>query len=94
MWVKVRQKVKGRGQTWWVFVAHIKKRTSRKVGDKDAAEEVASEIRARLALGQFSFEEDKPIPTFKDYANSRIKITVPATCKESTLSDYQDRMFG
>ena len=60
------------------------------VGDKDAAEIVASETRARLKLGQFSFEEDKPIPTFKDYADSWIKVTVPATCKESTLSDYQD----
>jgi len=90
MGVKVRQKIKGKGKPWWVFVAHNKRRTSRKVGDKDAAEEVASEIRARLKLGQFSFEEDKPIPTFKKYADSWIKVTVPATCKDSTLSDYQD----
>jgi integrase len=90
MGVKIRQKIKGRGNPWWVFVSHNNKRTSKLVGDKGAAEEVASEIRAKLKLGQFSFEVDKPIPTFKKYADSWIKITVPATCKDSTLSDYQD----
>jgi integrase len=54
MGVKVRQKNKGRGQPWWVFVSHNKRRTSRMVGDKDAAEEVASNIRAQLKLGKFS----------------------------------------
>jgi integrase len=29
-------------------------------------------------------------PEFKKDADSWIKITVPATCKEPTLSDYQD----
>ena len=90
MGVNVRQKLKGKGKPWWVFVAHNKRRTSRKVGDKEAAEEVASEIRARLKLGQFSFEEDKPATTFKTHADDWIDITVPATCKESTQRDYRD----
>ena len=60
------------------------------VGDRQAAERVASELRAGLQLGQFGFEEQKPIPTFREYADTWIKTTVPATCKESTLSDYQD----
>jgi len=61
------------------------------VGDRQAAERVASELRARLQLGdQFGFEEQKPIPTFGEYADTWIKTTVQATCKESTLSDYQD----
>ena len=90
MGVTVRQKTKGRGQPWWVFVAHNGNRTSRKVGDKAAAQAVASTIRAKLKLGEFSFEDEKPVPTFKEYADSWIKTTVPATCKDSTKHDYED----
>jgi hypothetical protein len=54
MGVKVRQKIKGK--PWWVFVAHNGKRTSRMVGDKSAAEAVASKIRAKLQLGEFRFD--------------------------------------
>lgn len=92
MGVIVRQKVKGKGNPWWVFVSYNGKRTSKKVGDKKAAEEVASKIRAKLKLGEFDFEESTPktIPTFREYADTWIKTTVPATCKESTLGDYRD----
>ena len=89
MGVRVRQKIKGKGNPWWVFISHNGKRTSRKVGDKKAAEAVASTIRAKLQLGEFGFEDEKPIPTFKEYADSWIKTTVPATCKESTVRDYE-----
>ncbi len=94
MGVVIRQKVKGRGNPWWVFVTHNGKRTSRKVGDRKAAEAVASTIRAKLGLGEFGFdmEEKKPEPTFKEYANSWIKTTVPATCKDSTVRDYKDML--
>lgn len=92
MGVKVRQKVKGRGSPWWVFVTHNKQRISMKVGTKSAAQVVADEIAAELKLGKFDMnrKKEKPVPTFKDYADSWIGITVPATCKPSTLSDYQD----
>ncbi len=90
MGVTVRQKAKGKGQPWWVFINHNGKRTSRQVGSKSAAEEVASKIEAKLKLGEFSFEDEKAIPVFKDYADSWIKTTVPATCKASTTGDYQD----
>jgi integrase len=90
MGVTVRQKVKGKGKPWWVFISHNGKRTSKMVGDKSATEEVASQIRAKIKLGDFSFEEEKPIPTFKEYAESWITTTVPATCKASTVRDYQD----
>jgi len=92
MGVTVRQKVKGKGKPWWVFISHNGERTSRKVGAKDSAQEVAKKIAARLQLGEFNFEEEKKetVPTFKEYADSWIKTTVPATCKESTLNDYKD----
>lgn len=94
MGVTVRQKVKGKGQPWWVFIVHNGKRTSRRVGTKDAAVEVATKIQARLQLGQFNFEEEKkeekPEPTFKEYADSWIKINAPAECKEATVTSYDD----
>jgi integrase len=68
------------------------KRTSRKVGDKKAAEAVKSQIEAKLTLGEFGFDDPKPVPTFKEYADSWIKITVPATCKESTRHDYKETL--
>jgi len=38
MGVTVRQKVKGRGQPWWFFIAHNGNRKSIKVVDRVAAE--------------------------------------------------------
>ena len=88
MGVTVRQKTKGKGAPWWVFITHNGKRTSRKVGSKSAVEEVASKIEAKLKLGEFNFEDEKPTRTFKDYADSWKKITGPATCKESTVENH------
>lgn len=89
MGVRVRQKVKGKGQPWWVFVAHNKQRTSIKVGTKKAAEAVADEVSAELKLGKFDMNRQKKILTFKDYADTWIKVTVPAGCKDTTKDDYQ-----
>ena len=89
MGVTVRQKVKGKGKPWWVFVSYDNQRTSKMIGSKDAANAVARTIEAKLALGEFSFEEEKRVPIFKEYAESWIKTTVPATCKESTTDDYR-----
>jgi integrase len=94
MGVIVRQKVKGKGQPWWVFVAHNGRRTSRRVGSKEAAEKVRSAIEIRLELGEFDWDEEKkeekPEPTFKEYADSWIATIALATCKESTVSSYDD----
>lgn len=90
MGVTVRQKLKGKGKPWWVFISHNGRRTSKKVGDKAATQAVASKIRAKLQLGEFGFEEEKPIPTFQEFADLWIRTTIPATCKESTVKDYED----
>ena len=50
MGVTVRQKTNGKGNPWWIFVAHQGQRTSKQVGDKQAAETVAS--LAELSAGQ------------------------------------------
>jgi len=91
MGVTVRQKVKGRGKSWWVFISYDGKRTSRKVGDKKAAEEVASTIRAKLQLGEFGFDEKKTksIPTFKLYAEAFMDTYSAMSHKKSTQDSYR-----
>lgn len=91
MGVTVRQKVKGKGNPWWVFISHEGKRTSRMVGDKAAAEDVASSIRAKLKLGQFDFEPEKKssIPTFKLYAESFMDAYSAMNHKQTTRDSYQ-----
>lgn len=88
MGVKIRQKKKKKGAPYWVFVTYNGKRTSRLVGTKAAAQEVAEKIEAKLKLGEFNFDKEKPVPTFKDYADAWIKTTGPATCKESTVENH------
>lgn len=92
MGVTVRQKTKGKGKPWWVFISHEGQRASKKVGDKKAADEVASQMRAKLKLGEFSFEEDKPAPTFKEYAESFLSGFSKINHKPSTHESYRSTL--
>ena len=65
-----RQRVKGNGSPWFIFVSHGGKRISKKIGSKSQAKEVADKINAKIALNDFSIEDEKPIPTFKEYAEA------------------------
>lgn len=87
MGVVVREKVKGSGE-WWVFVNHRGKRKARKVGAKTAANDVAKRIQKAMAAKAFKVD-DEPAPTFGELAKDWISLTVPATCKASTLDDYR-----
>ena len=90
MGVRVRQKKKGKGQPWWVFISHNGKRTSRQIGDRAAAETVASKIRAKLQLGEFGFDEKKKsIPLFKDFAQGFMETYSAMNHEESTQESYQ-----
>jgi len=90
MGVTVRQKSKGKGKPWWVFVSHNGRRTSRKVGDKSAADDVASKIQAQLTLGKFEFEREEPqkVPTFKEYAETFMNGYSKNNHKRSTQENY------
>lgn len=57
MGVTIRQKVKGKGKPWWLFIVHNGQRTSRKVGSKAAANEVKEKIEAKLQLGEFNLDD-------------------------------------
>ncbi|MHB9027971.1 MAG: tyrosine-type recombinase/integrase, partial [Candidatus Latescibacterota bacterium] len=90
MSVKVREKPKGSG-IWWLFIDHQGKRKAKKFGkDKRLALEAAKKIEAKLVLGTMRIEdEEDEVKKFEEYSRTWIEITVPATCKPSTLSDYQ-----
>jgi len=57
--VVVREKKLG-SNIWWVFATHQGRRRSKLVGDRKAAEAVASQLRARLVLGDQSVLDDRP----------------------------------
>jgi integrase len=93
MGVKVREKPKNSGN-WWVFINHQGRRKAKKIGNKRAAEEVARKIEAKLALSGMELFSDQETQkskasTFEEYAATWIDVIVPATCKPSTLRDYQ-----
>jgi integrase len=60
------------------------------VVSKKAANAVASTIRAKLQLGEFGFEEQKPVPTFKDHA--KMWLSLPHDWKESTRENYLNNL--
>ena len=70
MGVKVREKVKGSGE-WWVFINHNKKRKSKKVGSKTAANALAREIERQLASGDLGLMKDE-VPTVAELGEQYI----------------------
>jgi integrase len=93
MGVKVRQKVKGKGQPWWVFISHNNKRTSRKIGDKRAAESVASKIRQKLATGDLKIDDDnRALPTFELFAKGFMDTYSKLNHAENTRQSYSDNL--
>ena len=86
---KVREKDAG-SNVWWVFVCHNKKRTSRCVGSKKAASEVAKKIEAKLTLNEFSIHtDDREAWTFKRYRDHWMKTYAEPHCKYSTFKGYE-----
>jgi integrase len=91
MAVKVRERPRGSG-IYWIIIDHKGTRKAKKVGkNKKLAQEAAEIIEAKLVLRDFGLldENETETPTFGDYAQTWITVTVPATCKPSTLADYQ-----
>jgi integrase len=68
MGVTVRQKEKGKGNPWWVYINHKGERQAKKIGEKAVAEAVAKEIRERLAKDDFQISPKGQAPTFGEYA--------------------------
>ena len=88
MGIVVRQKVKGKGNPWWIFINYNGKRKAKLIGDKRAAEDVASAIREKLKKGEFRIEDNNG-PLFKDYAQKWLETDVASACKYSTYQGYE-----
>lgn len=90
MGVTVRQKVKGRGKPWHVFVHRNGKIASKKVGNKRKALSVAAKLRDKLLDGQLNLEDKKnSCPEFSDYAKHYIENYAKTTCKRNTWQGYE-----
>jgi integrase len=88
MGVTVKQKDKGKGKPWTVFICHQGKRRSIRVGDKAAAEAVASRIREQLKAGVLDLAPKKKIITFGEYARKWLEGYGETHLKYSTQKGY------
>jgi len=93
MGVTVRQKTKGRGQPWWIFIHHNGKLRSKKIGDRTAAEAVASEIRKGLKAGELNLQSGKreanTMPTFGKYSQHFMEHYAQIALKWATWTNYE-----
>jgi hypothetical protein len=85
MGVTVRQK----GRKWYVFITHQGQRKAKAVGDRKAAEQVASKLRAKLALGDFQMEEPERPPTFRECAERWLESYPKVHCRPSTYEGHR-----
>ena len=89
MGVRVREKQKKSG-VWWVFIHHRGKRTSRRVGARKEALEVARQIRAKLVLGQDALPKAKPkLPTLEEYYERIKKTYIKTATRHRTQEIYR-----
>ena len=92
MGVTVRQKEKGKGKPWWVFIHHDRIIRSKKVGDRQAALAVASLIRKQLKAGELKLPQEDAgslAPHFGEYAAHYIEAYAKAACKHATWRNYE-----
>lgn len=92
MGVTIRQKVRGKGKPWWVFIAHNGKRKSIRVGDQAAALALAAKIQEKLKAGELQIAPEKKIPTFGEYARKWLDTYGETHLKYSTLKGYESIM--
>ena len=89
MGVTVRQKERGKGKPWWVFINHKGRRKSIMVGSREAAQKVADKIEEDLSLGKIDLTPRPQVPTFGEYARKNwLDGFVKANRKYSTHKSY------
>ncbi len=89
MGVTVRQKEKGKGKAWWVFIHENYKKKSIKVGSKAAAESMANQIREAMKFEEINIGPKKEIPAFGDFGQKWLDTNGEVNLKYSTLKGYQ-----
>lgn len=89
MGVTVREKVAGSGE-YWIFVYQSGQYTSRKIGDKKTAIDIADKLKRQLAESKVGLSpENSKCPTFKNYAEVWIKTHAAMSLKKSTCHGYE-----
>ena len=88
MSVKVRERPKGSG-VYWIFIDHNGKRKAKKVGDKKTANALAKKLGAKIALKQFNLDEEKIVPTFKEYSDTWLEEYIGALREPATKERYE-----
>ena len=91
MGVKVRE----RNGAWWIFIDHQGQRKAKRIGagasGKKAAQQVAQQIQARLALGQPAYESHTAGITLEAFAETFLR-RIQQTRKPSTHEGYQQTL--
>ncbi|MEK6804379.1 MAG: site-specific integrase, partial [Nitrospirota bacterium] len=92
MGVKVRE----RNGAWWIFINHHGQRKARRIGagasGKKAAQQVAQQIQARLALGQTTIDNQSAGVTLDVYAETFLQ-RIEHIRKPSTHESYQQTLI-
>jgi len=89
--VKIREKIRGSNE-WWVFINYNGKRTSKKVGSKKAALEVAETIQAQLKLNfpVFPKQQEKPaVPILQIWYQRFEQTYLSSAVSASTADSYK-----
>ena len=87
--------VRERNGAWWIFINHHGQRRARRIGagtsGKKAAQQVAQQIQARLALGQTAFDSQSAGITLDAYAETFLQ-RIEHIRKPSTHESYQQTL--
>lgn len=89
MGVTVREKQAGSNE-YWVFVYNNGQQTSRKIGDKKLALQIAAKLELQLAEKKVGLMPGKAAcPTFKEYALLWLETQAKLSFKKSTHHSYE-----
>jgi integrase len=89
---KLRVTVKFYRGAWWIFINHQGRRRSKKVGDRVTAEQMAREIRERLARADLQLlPSQRAGETLRAYSAAWLESTATGL-KASTLRFYRDNL--
>jgi integrase len=88
MSVTVRQKEKGTGNPWYIFIHKNGKIVSKMIGEKRLAETFAAQLRKKMLAGELKLDQQKT-PRFDEYAKHYIENHAQNVTKEYTWKGYQ-----
>ena len=88
MGVKVREKVKDSGE-WWLIIHRDGRKVTKRIGNKNAAEQAKKIVEGHLAAGRAPLPEKKLLPTLAEYYATFKKLHLEVAVRETTLQMYE-----